>query len=90
MAHITLSVPKDLYDKMSRHPEIKWTEVARKAIAEYLSKLGAKSTAGEIFDMLTPDTKQKLGRASQKSAKRFFSEVERRQWKRLKSLTQTS
>ncbi len=90
MVHITLSVPQDLYDKMRRHPEIKWTEVARKAIGEYLSKLGAKSTAGEIFDMLTPDAKQKLGRVSQKRAKRYFLKVERREWKRLKSLTQTS
>jgi len=42
MPNITLSVPPDLYRKMKKHPEIKWSEVARKAIAEYLAKIEAE------------------------------------------------
>ena len=42
MPNITLSIPPDLYKKMKEHPEIKWSEVARRAIAEYLAKIEAE------------------------------------------------
>ncbi len=31
---MTLSIPKELHRKMGRHPEFKWSEVARKAIEQ--------------------------------------------------------
>ena len=31
MANLTLSVPDALYEEMKRHPEIRWSEVARQA-----------------------------------------------------------
>lgn len=34
MANLTLSIPDDLKAKMSRFPEINWSEVARQAILE--------------------------------------------------------
>ena len=34
MPNMTLSIPKPLHDQMRKHPEFKWSEVARKAIAE--------------------------------------------------------
>ncbi len=39
MTNMTLSVPKDLRDRMARHPEIKWTEVIRAKLNEYLDAL---------------------------------------------------
>ncbi len=42
MPNITLSLPPDLYRRMKKHPEIKWSEVVRKAIAEYLAKIEAE------------------------------------------------
>ncbi|MDI3497067.1 ribbon-helix-helix domain-containing protein [Archaeoglobus fulgidus] len=39
MPNITLSLPEDLYRKMKKYGEIRWSEVVRKAIAEYLEKL---------------------------------------------------
>ena len=39
MAHITLSIPDDVYTEMKHHPEIKWSEVARKSISEQAQKL---------------------------------------------------
>ncbi len=39
MVNITLSVPGDLHKRMARHPEIKWTEVIRKKLDEYLDSL---------------------------------------------------
>ena len=34
MANLTLAIPTDLKVKMSRFPEINWSEVARQAIVE--------------------------------------------------------
>lgn len=51
MANLTLSVPDELYRKMAKHPEYRWSEVARQAIvakltdAELLSDLKAIAKA---------------------------------------------
>ena len=37
MANVTLAIPDSLHQKMKKHPEFKWSEVARKAIEEKIS-----------------------------------------------------
>lgn len=39
MVNVTLAVPEELHNIMKRHPEIKWSEVARQAMWEYARKL---------------------------------------------------
>ncbi|WP_048146880.1 hypothetical protein [Pyrococcus abyssi] len=39
MPNITISVPDELYEIMKKHKEIKWSEVARRAMWEYAKKL---------------------------------------------------
>ncbi|MCX9026332.1 MAG: hypothetical protein OIN85_09595 [Candidatus Methanoperedens sp.] len=39
MPTMTLSVPNDLYDIIKSHKEIKWSEIARRAMWEYAMKL---------------------------------------------------
>jgi len=39
MPTMTLSVPEDLYEVIKTHKEIKWTEIARRAMWDYASKL---------------------------------------------------
>ena len=39
MTNLTLSVPDDLYQEMKKHPEIRWSEVARQALAKKLEDL---------------------------------------------------
>lgn len=34
-----MSVPDDLYEEMKKHPEIRWSEVARQALAKKLDDL---------------------------------------------------
>ena len=41
MANITISIPEELRKKMKRHSEIKWSEVVRKALANYVDQLEA-------------------------------------------------
>ncbi|MBI5037033.1 hypothetical protein HZC09_06865 [Candidatus Micrarchaeota archaeon] len=39
MVNVTLSVPQELYALMKKHPEIKWTEVMRRAAADFAEKV---------------------------------------------------
>jgi len=39
MTNMTLAIPADLYKIIKRHKEIKWTEIARKAMWEQARKL---------------------------------------------------
>jgi len=39
MTNITFSVDDDLHRRMKKHPEIKWTEILRKRIREYLEEI---------------------------------------------------
>ena len=50
MANITLSIPDDLHRKMREFSEIKWSEVARKAIQKKVHDL-------EMLDKLTSKSK---------------------------------
>jgi len=39
MVNMTLAVPDDLYRIMRKHREIKWSEIARRAMWDYARKL---------------------------------------------------
>ena len=52
MVNMTIAIPDDLHDKMRRHAEIKWSEIARRAIREYVEKL-------ERLDRLTAKSRLK-------------------------------
>ncbi len=90
MAHITLSIPNKMYKRMKEHSEIKWSEVARRGIAEYLNSIKGKSTTEEIRKVLPPETLKTLGTISEEKAREMYKEVVAEEWKRMKSLTRTS
>lgn len=39
MVNVTFAVPEELHRIMRQHPEIKWSEIARKALWEYAKRL---------------------------------------------------
>ena len=45
MGNITLSLPEDVHEIVRAHKEIRWSEIARRAIQEYAQKL-------ELFDKI--------------------------------------
>jgi len=65
LVNVTLAVPEELHRIMKRHPEIKWSEVARQAMWEYARKL-------ELLDKVA--SKSKL---SQKDALEIGKVVKR-------------
>ena len=47
---MTLAIPEDLHQLMKKHDEIKWSEIARKAIWEHAQKL-------EVMDKILSKSK---------------------------------
>ena len=63
MPNITLSLPDDIYKKMKKYSEIRWSEVVRKAIADYIRKLEesrVEITTEELLNDLGNDFKKSL------------------------------
>ena len=66
MPNITLSLPEDIYSIVKQHKEIRWSEIARRAIEDYARKLalldaltsGSKLTEEDILEI---DEKVKEG-----------------------------
>jgi bisphosphoglycerate-independent phosphoglycerate mutase (AlkP superfamily) len=79
-----------MYKRMKEHSEIKWSEVARKAIAEYLNSIRGKSTTEEIRKMLPSETLKTLEAIPEEKAREMYKEVVAKEWERMKSLTRTS
>ena len=77
MVNVTLAVPEELHRIMKRHPEIKWSEVARQAMWEYARKL-------ELLDQIASKSKLseeealELGEAIKKGISERYAEVEGR------------
>lgn len=66
MPNMTLALPEDVYKIIKNHNEIRWSEIARRAISDYAKKLAlldaltAKSTLTEE-DIMKLDKKIKKG-----------------------------
>jgi len=50
VVNVTFAVPEELHEIMRRHPEIKWSEIARKAMWEYAQKL-------ELMERITRESR---------------------------------
>lgn len=73
MVSMTLSIPEDLYQLIKKHNEIKWSEIARRALWDYASKL-------EILDeiasksKLSEDDVEKINKQLKKAVHSHYQE----------------
>lgn len=71
MANITLSIPENVHREMKQFSEVRWSEVARKAITEKIEtlkmadRLAAKSK-------LTPEDVEEFSKKIKSSASKRF------------------
>lgn len=87
MAHITLSVPDELYKEMKKHPEIKWSEAARHGIRQQLSGLRGVISGKELLKKLSPETRGALFSIPNKEWVKGYKEMKKGEKRRLKLLT---
>ncbi len=91
MTNMTISIPPELCEKMKKHAEIKWSEVVRKSIADYINKMetvkGGVVPSSILVDMLK-DSNIDLSNITLEKATEQYGKSSDLEWKRL-STTQT-
>jgi hypothetical protein len=89
MANITLSVPEEVYRRMKRRRDVKWSEVARRAIVERLEQsegpVGFYASASELADMIAK-AGVKLDKVSVDEAVRHYRRMGELEWKRTSTI----
>ncbi len=88
-ANITLSVPKDLYDRMKRHPEVKWSQAARQGIIRKLAELEGFVKSPDFFDSLPAEAKKGIeeeSKLTKKDWEKYYHKMKESEWRRTKSL----
>ena len=72
MTELKLNIPETLYEKMKKHPEIKWDSIAQSALKRYLEKI-------EMTEDLTSKSKLTLD-----DVEEISNEVTKRSWEKHK------
>lgn len=73
VANITLSVPNDLHRRMKKFSEIKWSEVARKAIEKKVQDLEALDKLTSKSRLTEEDVREISDRINKRLAKKLLS-----------------
>ena len=92
MVNITISIPDELSKKMKEHSEIKWSEVVRKALVNYVENL--KIYEGGVVSAETLSRKLRakcidVSKIDLDKAIEYYEAGRKLEWKRL-SMIQTS
>ena len=74
MANMTLAIPDDLRREMKQHPDIRWSEVARKAILEKLENLRIIEEIVNKSKLTKKDVDEFDKKIKSLAAKRFLKE----------------
>jgi hypothetical protein len=89
MTNITLSIPNEVHFKMKIHKEIRWSEVVRRAITDYIGKLeekGSEITTKDLLEELGDDFKKNLSKLSFEKAEKEYKKMRDAEWKRVSSI----
>jgi len=91
MVNITVSIPEELYRKMKKYSEVRWSEVVRKALAEYVWRLEVMERGvvpSERLAELLRESSLDVGGISLEKALEFYEKARELEWRRLQSTTQ--
>ena len=90
MGNITLSIPDDIRARMKKYSEVKWSEVVRKAILDYLDKLtGSETIESEHYVRLASRMGVNLDAIPLETAIAHYEKMRELEWER-HSMTRTS
>jgi predicted transcriptional regulator len=88
MTNITFSVDDDLHKKMKEHPEIKWTEILRQSIINYLKKVEEidEMSIEDFKSRLEPDLVKKIDKLEEKNERDYYDKIKKKEMDRLTDL----
>jgi hypothetical protein len=72
MVNMTLSIPKELHNKMKCLPEIRWSEVARRAIEERVNDLETMNKIASKSRLTKKDAEEISKKIKRGMTKRFY------------------
>ena len=72
MTNITLSIPNEVHLEMKHFSEVKWSEVARKAIIERIDSLKMADKIAKKSKLTEKDVKEFTKKINSLAAKRFL------------------
>ncbi|MCB9358350.1 hypothetical protein H6503_00305 [Candidatus Woesearchaeota archaeon] len=75
MTNITLSLPDEVHAEMRKFSEVRWSEVARKAIIDRLEALKMAEKIAGKSELTSKDVKEFANLIKKKSNKRFLDEA---------------
>lgn len=90
MAHITLSIPDEVYKEIKKHPEIKWSEVARQSIIEKITLLRSPIKARDVFKLLPFETQRSIKAYSPRKEKELYKKLKQSERRRVKLISKLS
>ena len=73
MTNMTLSIPEELHKKMKQMSEIKWSEIARKAIEERINDLEVMNKIASKSKLTKKDVEEISKKIKRAAAKRFYA-----------------
>lgn len=73
MASMTLSIPEDLHQLIKEHNEVRWSEIARRAMWDYARKLELLDKLTENSQLTEADVKE-LERKLKKAVHKYHKE----------------
>jgi hypothetical protein len=88
MTNMTFNLDNDLYRRMKKHPEIKWTEILRQSLANYLNKIEQpeKMSMEELRAKFSPEQLAQIAAASSDEEDSFQEQIIASERKRAKHL----
>lgn len=85
MPNITISIPEALYKKIKRYSEVKWSEVVRKALTEYIGRLEVTErrvvSSDELVELLM-ESKLDVSSISLERTIEHYERARELEWKR--------
>jgi len=88
MTNITFTVDDDIHKKMKEHPEIKWTEILRQSIINYLKNIEEIDVISikDFRERLDPELLQKIEELNEQEEILFYKEAKKMEQERLNRL----
>jgi len=87
MAHITLSLDEETYGIVKKHPEINWSEIARRSIKKETTRINGIVKGKDFFDNLPEETKngiKEISKFPKSSWKKYYKGMKEKEWNRAK------
>lgn len=72
MVNMTLSIPEELHKKMKRMSEIRWSEIARRAIEERINDMEIMNQIASKSKLTKKDVDEISKKIKSRTAKRFY------------------